>query len=151
VTYAVQGGVNSATITLIYTPATGFSGRDAITLQFSDPFGGSSKAVVDITVNECAGQPGSPPLIVQQEEILPLIVPLTFSSVYETAWETVTLVAVADGTAYQSALSATWKESIGKYVLRLDTASLPFGLYQMTIPLGNGETVTLMIEVGKTE
>jgi len=76
-------------------------------------------------------------------------VPLTFAVVYETAWDTVTLIAETDGTAYQGALSATWEESIGRYVLRLDTASLPPGLYQMTIPLGNGETVMLMIEVGE--
>jgi len=151
-TYAVQGGVNSATITLIYTPATGFSGRDAITLQFSDPFGGSSTAMVDIAVIECAEQPGAPPLfILQQGEIFPLIVPLTFAVVYEAAWETVMLIAETDGAVYQGTLSATWEESIGRYVLKLDTAALPPGLYQMTIPLGNGETVTLMIQVGEAE
>jgi hypothetical protein len=154
VTYEVHGAttkeIESATITLIYTPATGFTGRDALTLRFADPFGGSSTAVVDIAVIKCAGQPGAPPLfVVQQGEIFPMIVPLTFASVYETAWDTVTLIAETDRTTYQGALSATWEESIGRYVLRLDTALLPPGLYQITIPLGNGETVTLMIEVGE--
>jgi hypothetical protein len=154
VTYEVHGAttkeIESAMITLVYTPATGFTGRDVLTLRFADPFGGFSTAVVDIAVIECAGQPGAPPLfIVQQGEIFPMIVPLTFASVYETAWNTVTLIAETDGTTYQGALSATWEESINRYVLRLDTALLPPGLYQMTIPLGNGETVTLMIKVGE--
>ena len=151
VTYATHGGIESATITLVYTPAAGFAGRDALTLRFADPFGGSSTAVVDIAVIECAGQPGAPPLFVlQQGEIFPLIVPLTFSSVYEKEWNTVTVQAIdATGTLYNEALSAEWEESIGRYVLRLDTASLPPGLYQMTIPLGNGETVMLLIEVSE--
>jgi len=152
VTYATHGGIESATITLIYTPAAGFVGRDVLTLRFADPFGGSSTAMVDIAVIECAEQPGAPPLfILQQGEIFPLIVPLTFAVVYEAAWETVTLIAETDGAVYQGTLSATWEESIGRYVLKLDTAALPPGLYQMTIPLGNGETVTLMIQVGEAE
>lgn len=153
-TYTVHGGtteeIESAAITLLYTPAAGFTGRDALTLRFSDPFGGSSTAMVDIAVIECAGQPGAPPpFALRQGEIFPLIVPLTFASVYEKEWNTVTLIAETDGTVYQGALSATWEESIGRYVLGLDTASLPPGLYRMTIPLGNGETVTLMIEVSE--
>jgi len=151
VTYAAHGGIESATITLVYTPAVGFVGRDVLTLRFADPFGGSSTAVVDIAVIECEGQPGGPPLfIVQQGEIFPLIVPLTFAVVYEKEWHTVTVQAIdATGTLYNEALSATWEESIGRYVLRLDTATLPPGLYRMTIPLGNGETVMLLIEVGE--
>jgi hypothetical protein len=155
VTYEVHGAttkeIESATITLVYTPAAGFVGRDALTLRFADPFGGSSTAMVDIAVIECAGQPGAPPLfVVQQGEIFPLIVPLSFAVVYEKKWHTVTVQAIdATGTLYNEALSATWEESIDRYVLRLDTASLPPGLYQVTIPLGNGETVTLMIEVGE--
>ena len=150
VSYAAHGAIGSATITLVYTPAAGFTGRDALTLRFSDPFGGSSTAMVDIAVIECAGQPGAPPpFALRQGEIFPLIVPLTFASVYEKEWNTVTLIAETDGTVYQGALSATWEESIGRYVLGLDTASLPPGLYRMTIPLGNGETVTLMIEVSE--
>jgi hypothetical protein len=155
VTYTAHGAtteeIESATITLVYTPATGFVGRDALTLRFADPFGGSSTAVVDIAVIECAGQPGEmAPFVVPQGEIFPMIVPLTFVVVYEKEWHTVTVQAIdATGTLYNEALSATWEESIGRYVLRLDTASLPLGLYQMTIPLGNGETVTLMIEVGE--
>jgi len=152
VTYATHGGIESATITLIYTPAAGFVGRDVLTLRFADPFGGSSTAMVDIAVIECAEQPGAPPLfILQQGEIFPLIVPLTFAVVYEAAWETVTLIAETDGAVYQGTLSATWEESINRYVLKLDTAALPPGLYRMTIPLGNGETVTLMIQVGEAE
>ena len=151
VTYATApGGIGSAEIALIYTPATGFVGRDAITLQIADPFGGSSSAMVDIAVIECVGQPSPPPLFaLQQGEIFSLIVPLTFASVYETAWDTVMLIAETDSAAYQGTLSAIWDASIGRYILTLEAASLPPGLYQMTIPLGNGETVTLMIEVSK--
>jgi hypothetical protein len=155
VTYEVHGAttkeIESATITLVYTPATGFNGHDALTLRFADPFGGSSTAVVDIAVIECSGQPGEmAPFVVPQGEIFPLIVPLTFAVVYEKEWETVTVQALnATGTLYNEVLSATWEESIGRYVLRLDTASLPPGLYQMVVPLGNSETVTLMIEVGE--
>jgi hypothetical protein len=89
VTYAVHGAtteeIESAMITLVYTPAAGFVGRDALTLRFSNPFGGSSTAVVDIAVIECAEQqPGAPPpFALQQGDSFSLIVPLTFSSVYE--------------------------------------------------------------------
>jgi len=149
VTYEARGNTNSATITLAYTPAAGFTGRDALTLHFADPFGGSSGAVVDIAVVECQGKTGAPgPFALQKGEIFLVIVPLTFAVVYGEEWHTVTLQALdATGKLYNEALSAEWEESIGRYVLRLDTASLPPGLYQMTVPLGNGETVTMMIEV----
>jgi len=154
VTYAAAHGtteeIESAAITIIYTPAAGFVGRDAMILRVADPFAGSSTAVVDIAVIECMGQPRTPPpFVLQQGDTVPLIVPLTFASIYETAWDMVTLIAETDGTAYQGTLSATWEKSINRYVLGLDTASLPPGLYRMTIPLGNGETVTLMIEVSE--
>jgi len=142
--------IESAAIMLIYTPAAGFVGRDEMVLRVADPFGGSSTALVDIEVITCAEQPGTqPPIVLQPGDSLPLIVPLTFASLYETAWGSVTLIAETDGAAYQSALFATREKSNNRYVLGLDTAALPPGLYRMTIPLGNGETVTLMIEVSE--
>jgi len=153
ITYTLPGRttkqMESASISLTYTPAAGFTGRDTITVRFADPFGGFSTAVVDIHVLDCVEPVEEiPPILVAQGDVLPMIVPLSFSSIYEAAWDTVTLVAEVDGATYVGALSAAWDETVGRFVLTLDTEPLPLGRYRMTIPLGNGETVTLTIEVG---
>jgi hypothetical protein len=113
---ATTGEIELATITLTYTPAVGFSGRDVLTLRFADPFGGSSTAVVDIAVIECAGQPGMPLLFVlEQGEIFPMIVPLTFAVVYETAWDTVTLIAVVGGTSSATTRAVSDDDPTGEW------------------------------------
>jgi len=154
VTYTDYGSttkvIESAAVELVYTPAIGFVGHEVLTMRVSDPFWGSSTVHVDIVVTECSGQPGEMvPILVEPGEVLPLIVPLTFASVYETAWETVTLIAESDGVSYQAALSAAWNESIGRHIVSLDTVTLLAGRYRLKLPLGNGEIVELMIEVSE--
>jgi len=153
ITYTLPGRttkqMESASISLTYTPAAEFTGRDTITVRFADPFGGFSTAVVDIVVADCVVPADEVvPILVQQGDVLPMIVPLSFASIYEGAWDTVTLVAVVDGSTYAGALSASWDERVGRYILTLDSGLLPPGMYLLTIPLGNGETVSLTIEIG---
>ena len=153
ITYTLPGRttkqMESASISLTYTPATGFTGRDIITVRFADPFGGFSTAVVDIVVTDCV-EPVEEiaPILLAQGDVLPMIVPLSFASIYEAAWDTVTLVALVDGSTYAGALSASWDERMGRFILTLDSELLPPGMYLLTIPLGNGETVSLAIEIG---
>jgi len=62
----------------------------------------------------------------------------------------VTLTSVETGISYAGALSAVWSEEIGRFVLSVDSTGLPPGEYLLVIPLGNDETVTLVIEVGES-
>ena len=139
--------IESATVKFIYAPASGFVGRDQFRVRFSDPFGGTTTAAVDIEVQVCPWVEESPPMI-PQGALLPLIVPLSFASVYETAWDTVTLTG-EDGTEHPEALLATWSESLGRPALVVDAGPLAPGVYELVIPLGNGETVTLRFVVGE--
>ncbi|MEI6171855.1 MAG: hypothetical protein WCQ45_05210, partial [bacterium] len=139
--------IESATVKFIYAPASGFVGRDQFRVRFSDPFGGARTAAVDIEVQECPWVEESP-LMIPQGALLPLIVPLSFASVYETAWDTVTLTG-EDGTEHPEALLATWSESLGRPALVVDAGPLALGVYELVIPLGNGETVTLRFVVGE--
>jgi hypothetical protein len=88
------------------------------------------------------------PLVIPQGALLPLIAPLGFASVYETAWDTVTLTG-EDGTEHPEALLATWNESLERPTLVVDTGPLTLGGYELVIPLGNGEIVTLRFVVGE--
>ena len=138
----------SAEVALTYTSAAGFTGRDAIMIRFEDPFGNFATARVDISVMECVvGRLGIPGIEVTQGVILPLIVPETFESVVETTWGSVLLILLADGTEYPAALSVGFNEEINRHVIYVDTRPVPVGRYLLSVPLGNGETVTLMIEV----
>jgi len=80
-----------------------------------------------------------------------VVVPLSFETIHETARATVTLTDPETGDDYSAALSAVWDEQIGRYVLSVDSAGLPPGIYELVIPLGNSETVTLRLEVGERE
>jgi hypothetical protein len=82
-------------------------------------------------------------------EALPMVVPLSFEVIRETAWETVTLTSLETGVSYSDALSSAWSAEIGRFVVSVDSSGLPPGEYELVIPLGNGETVTLVIEVGE--
>ncbi|MCK5247728.1 hypothetical protein KAR02_12550, partial [Candidatus Bipolaricaulota bacterium] len=86
-----------------------------------------------------------------QGQLLPLIVPLTFTPIFEAGMGTVTLLGLEDGILYASAISAEWSEQVNRHILTIDTAGLPLGSYELKIPLGTGETVTLTIEVGEAE
>ena len=57
-----------------------------------------------------------------------------------------------DGVTYTDCGSTTEEiqsAAIHRYVIALDTELLPLGEYMLTIPLDNGETVELTIEVGR--
>jgi hypothetical protein len=137
--------IESATVKFIYAPASGFVGRDQFRVRFSDPFGGVRAAVIDIEVQACPWVEEAP-LVIPQGALLPLIVPLSFASVYETAWDTVTLTG-EDGAEHPEALLATWNESLERPTLVVDTGPLALGGYELVIPLGNGEIVTLRFAV----
>jgi len=137
--------LESAEITLRYIPSAGYVGSEILQLAFSDPYGGYSTALVDILVNECPGTGAA--IIVTRGLTLSLLVPLTFEMVLSLGLEGVVLECLADGTCYPRALGGEWCEEIGCYTLRVDTGPLLPGMYRLTMPLGNGETVTLSIEV----
>jgi hypothetical protein len=137
-----------ALLELTYVPSPGFTGEDVIHVRFEDPFGNGTTAWVDVSVLECApGEAGIPQIVVAQGEVLPIIVPEGFASVIETAWSSVLLIDFADGTEYSTALSVAFSEEIDRYVIHADTGLVPIGRYLLVIPLGNGETVELTIEV----
>ncbi len=140
--------LESAEIELTYTSATGYVGRDVVQVRFADPFGNETTGWVDIAVIECApGEAGIPQIVVTQGEILPIIVPEGFTAVIETAWGSVLLIDLADGTEYSEALSVAYSEAIHRHVIYVDTGSLPLGRHLLVVPLGNGEAVELTIEV----
>lgn len=137
----------TAQIELVYTSAVGYTGRDVITIRFEDPFGNHTTGRVDVSVIECAGEVGLADVVVRRGEILPIIAPDGFESVVETAWGAVLLIDLADGTEDSSALSVAFSEEIDRCVVYADTGSLPIGRHLLVVPLGNGETVELTIEV----
>ncbi|MBU0595281.1 hypothetical protein KJ567_01180, partial [Candidatus Bipolaricaulota bacterium] len=141
--------IETATIGLRYVPSAGFVGTDLVRVEVSDPFGGRAAANVNFMVAECPDSGGA--VEVERGILLPLIVPLTFGAVIDGDWHGVTLQALADGELYPEALSAKWEEDIGCYVLTVDTGLLPPGTCRLTMPLGNGETVVLTLEVGEAE
>jgi hypothetical protein len=141
--------MESASVVLWYAPAREYLGRDAIRVAFRDPFGGVAIGNVDIEVQACPWV-GESPLVIPQGALLPLIVPVSFfANVYETAWDTVTLTGEG-GTEHPEAVLATWSESLGRPTLVVDTGPLTLGAYELVVPLGNGETVTLRFVVGET-
>jgi len=136
--------LESATIELTYTSSAGYVGRDVILLRFADPFGNETTGRVDMAVIECAmGEMGIPQIVVTQGEVLPIIVPEGFGAVL--------LIDLADGTEYAAAVSVEFNEAINRPVIYVDTGLLPLGRHVLVIPLGNGETVELTIEVGAGE
>ena len=128
----------------------GFTGQDRIQVQVTDSFGGVAVVTIDILVSDCAPPGGvvpPPVLTFVQGEPVSIVVPLTFETVATTAWETVTLTSTVTGTSYSGVLAVAWDARIGRYVLSVDTSGVPPGTYELVIPLGNGETVTLDFEV----
>ncbi|MBU1049921.1 hypothetical protein KKG90_07875, partial [Candidatus Bipolaricaulota bacterium] len=143
--------LESATVTLTYTPAAGFTGIDAIRVRFEDPFGGVAYAVVNITVGQCSAVTPNSALYVTQGQTVALIVPISFGSVFDAGWATVTLMSLENGHDYSGFITAEWSEPVNRHILTINTASLPLGSYKLTIPLGTGEIVTLTIEVGEAK
>jgi hypothetical protein len=141
----------AATIVLTYTPADGFLGIDQLRIRFEDPFGGVAIAVVNITVGRCVDVTASSVIHVIQGEFLPLVVPISFASMLEAGMGTVTLLSLEAGTLYPDVITVEWSEAINRHILTLNTTGLPLGSYELKIPLGTGEIVTLTIEVGEAE
>ncbi|MFC2078186.1 Ig-like domain-containing protein [Candidatus Bipolaricaulota bacterium] len=144
--------LETLTVSLSYVAAAGYAGLDDIQVRVADAFGGTVIARVDILVEDCGvpvGPPG-PDVSLVVGDVLSIVVPLSFEAIHDTAWETVTLTAVADGTVFLGALSASWNPQLGRFVMTVDTAEIPPGEYELVIPLGNDETVTLVIEVGES-
>ena len=137
----------TAEIGLRYTSAVGFTGRDEIRVRASDAFGNSTSATADVGVVACVGHGEVPVYAVKRGELLPIIVPEGFDAVVGTAWRTVVVVSLVDGTERPEALSVRFSEAIDRYVIYLDTGRLPIGRHLVVIPLGNGETVELTIHV----
>ena len=141
----------SATLTLTYTAPEGMEGRDQIWVRFEDPFGGMTVAAVDILIDACGAPTGGVDFTLSFGDLLPLIVPATFDAVYEADPGSVMLTRAADGTHHSDAVLVTWNETINRYVLVVDTSALQAGRYELSIALGTGETVRLVLEVGEAE
>ena len=142
----------TATIHLIYVPAAGFVGRDSITIEFSDPFGSSGLSFVDALVITCgAATDALPTVLVQQGITLHLVVPETFLGILSSDHEAVLLISLETGEDYSGTVSVTWEEELGRFILLVNTESLPLGDYEMTIPLGTEEAVVFMISVEEAE
>ncbi|MFC2077676.1 beta strand repeat-containing protein [Candidatus Bipolaricaulota bacterium] len=145
--------LETLTASINYVPAAGYAGLDHLQIQVVDAFGGEVIVWIDIAVGGCRPPDGGPPgpdIHVSVGDILPIVLPLSFESIHDTAWATVTLTDVETGISYAGALSAVWSEGIGRFVLSVDSTGIPPGEYILVIPLGNDETVTLVIEVGES-
>jgi len=136
--------VEAASVELTYVPADGFIGTDTFYVLVEDEFGGSEEMAVQVTVEPCGSATRRPVVRVVQGEALVLTVPLTFANE-----QGVRLLSDPGGIDHASAVRTTWNEALNRHVLEVDTSGLPPGLYQWTIPLGNGETVELILEVGE--
>jgi hypothetical protein len=129
-------------VPLTYWPAVGYSGADWFTVSFVDPFFSDASSVqIRVWVNDSGG---GQVLSIAQGERITVIPPVSFS--YRQTAEDVTITD-ADGTAAEGAVRATWSPGLGRIVLTLETAALPPGDYTVTVPLGNGQSVRLTLEV----
>jgi hypothetical protein len=129
-------------VPLTYWPAIGYSGADSFTVSFIDSFFSDASSVrVRIWVSEVGdGQV----LSIAHGEGITVIPPVGFS--YRQTAEDVTITD-ADGTAAEGAVRATWSSRLGRTVLALETAALLPGEYTVTMPLGNGQSVRLILDV----
>jgi len=137
--------IESASIMLTYVPAEGFMGHDTAEVRFSDPFGGSSTALVDVMVVDCEPA-GSSVIALHRGEALPIFVPETFAPADEAGEGGWTVIGL-DGSPHPDAVSPVWEEGLGTYVLLLDTGGLEVGEYVVTIPIGTGEAALFTVEV----
>lgn len=137
-----SGGEPIWVVPLGYWPAIGYSGVDSFTVSFVDPFFSDASSIqIHIEVSELVG---GQVLSIVQGEVITMIPPVGFS--YRQTAEDVT-VAAADGTAAEVAVRATWSSRLGRTALVLDTAALPPGDYIITVPLGNGQSAQVILEV----
>jgi len=135
----------TASITLMYTPKAGYTGRDAVLIRFADPFGNETTARVDIAVGTCI-EAGRSEIEASRGEILRIIAPE--GSILSAI--SVLLVDLADGLEHPDALSIAFDGAIDRPVLTVDTGAVSPGEYVLSIPLGEGEGVDLTLLVTAT-
>ncbi|MFC2082782.1 Ig-like domain-containing protein [Candidatus Bipolaricaulota bacterium] len=142
-----------AEISITYVPAVGFSSHDVMSLRVTDPLGDSDDAVIDLYLVRCTNTPAAmEPLLLDQGATLELILPATFVSIDEAPpGDTVTLILRTSEEDYASTLTLSEDEATSGHLLSVDTTVLPSGEYVLTIPLRNGETVEMIIEVAAGE
>jgi len=136
----------TASITLVYIPADGYTGRDAVLIRIADPFGNEATARVDIAVGACVAT-DRPEIEAAQGEVLRIIGPegaiLTTGSVV--------LVALADGLEHPEALSISFDATLSRPVLTVDAGALLPGEYVLSVSLGDGGAVDLTLLVAVAE
>lgn len=136
--------LNSPLLGLSYVPNAGFIGRDAIGVRVDDPFGSSHTILIDIAVTACPEKTAADPaIVVTRGDVLQVIGPADLLA------ETVSLVSLGNGVDHAAAVTAVFDQAVGGAALRVDSAQLPVGEYVLTIPLGNGETVILVLAVSE--
>ncbi len=145
---SADSDIVAAGISITYVPAVGFAGHDVISLRVADPLGHSDDAVLDLYLVRCTNPPTEmEPVLLAQGLTFELILPASFAAIYEAAQgDTVTLVLRASEQNYPGALSLS-VDAPGRYLLSVDTSVLPAGSYLLTIPLGNGEIVQMLLEI----
>jgi len=123
---------------------------DTARIRFEDPFGGVAFSIISISVGQCGGSANE--MSVAQGTQLALLVAEAFKATLESdAYDNMQLQCLQDGVCYPDALNAEWCDETGCYIVTVDTGPVPTGAYELTIPLGTGETVILRIEVGESE
>ncbi len=137
--------IESADVRLRYIPADGFTGRDVLRIKFSDPFGNSSTAAVDVLVEGCQGT-GQGALPLQQGGAIPIAVPETFGRLYEKTGSAGEVISKG-GVSYPGAILVERGDMPGGYRLILETKDLPPGSYRVVIPIDAGEKVVFVVEV----
>jgi len=142
--YGTSGALGTATIELTYTPALGYAGEDVAIVRFADPFGEFTDARIRVAVVECTPPPTERVSILLEKGggSLSILVPTTL----EGGDDAVDLTS-ADGAPVSGSVAIEWDTTVGRFIVMMDGAVLEPGLYVLTIPLGNGETVELPIEV----
>ncbi len=143
--------MESASLTLFYTAARDYVGRDAVRVGFEDPFGGRVVGNVDIEVQDCARNGVGAALGVQQGQSLILVPPSSFADLVGNLPGAISLMSLDDGLLRPDAVALTWNEDMLRYFLVVNTGVLPLGRYRLQLSLGNGETVGLLVEVGESE
>ena len=139
---------DTISIEFVYASIEGFTGRDSIRVNFQDPFGYSTTAVVDIYVEDCTtGAYEAPVIKLESGALLTIVTPKSYSSVISRGLGVGILVSLEDGIDYSASLSASLDEERNCYVITLDSGPLPIGKYILTMPLENGAMVEIAIGI----
>jgi hypothetical protein len=142
--------MESLSATLAYTAASGYVGRDGVRLAFRDPYGGAVLGNVDIAVETCADVEGGAPIRVARGRAVVFIPPSTFDAAIHAHPEAAGLRSADGARAYPEAVTLQWSEEMARSLVVVDTTKLPAGRYRLSLPLGNGDIVDALVEVGET-